>query len=158
MNKKTAGNIDGGGELQYSGDLKLKQAVSLQCPYFLRKLKTHFNQKYLNENTSAMNDFKLEKIIEHLDNNPAHFYFDETMNMWKKTNDNRVVIKIHLKINEENFRYRQTIWNKLKELWMEYLSLLIIFMLISEKIKWFIFTKQILKTWETFPFLNKKFN
>lgn len=97
--------------------------MSLQCPFFMRNIKSLFYLDPINENQTDIEDYKIEKIEKTLKNNPAYFYFDEKSTHSGELSDGKSSITINMKIQEVQVRYRKSFWQNLGDIWIVFLSI-----------------------------------
>lgn len=109
-----------------TGKLEAEQVQALACPFFLRKIKSHFFYEKLNENQTNLEEFQIGKIQERLEHNPMHLKFQETSTDMSEINNDVTSIKIKLKIPEIAMRYQKTFWQKLMDFWINFLALFVI--------------------------------
>lgn len=138
-------------QLKSSGSMSLFQQRALQCPYFMRNIKSHFNYRLLNHNSTEIIDYKADKIQENLKQNPAFLKYDEDSIKMTAGRDTSTTIELAVSIRDTMVRYNYTLWQKLNQVWIQYLAIFVIFFLIGEKIKYYIFKNQYICTWEVVP-------
>ncbi len=113
-------------EIEINGNLNVHQLMSLQCPFFMRNIKSLFFLDILNSNQTTLSDYKLKEIERKLQNNPAYFYFDEKSTYYGDLKDGGTSIRINMKIQELQLRYKHSFWQNVSNAWIVYLSIAII--------------------------------
>jgi Transmembrane protein 231 len=135
--------------LQLVGDLRLKQATTLHCPYFMFDQKSHFHPTIINQNSSRLTDYDLSKAYSKLVTNPAHFHFIEE---FRTTGDNNrfdeFTLRLNLSLPEVIVRYRKTFWRLLFEFWIQYLAIFVVLYVLADNFKRFLFKNSIFLTWK----------
>lgn len=113
-------------EIHLKGDLDIRQYSSLQCPYFLRHVQSHFYFENLNVNKTNLESYKISELMDNINKNPASFYFNEFSFNYGKLTTDKTTINVNIKIHELKIRYRKTFWRILIEKWILYLSIFLI--------------------------------
>lgn len=113
-------------EILITGKFEPEQNQALACPFFLRKVKSHFFYEKLNENQTKLEEFEMSKIQRQLEHNPMHLKFQETSTEAGELSNYKTTIKIKLKIPEIHFRFQKTFWQKSMDVWMNFLALFVI--------------------------------
>lgn len=109
-----------------SGKLEADQNQALACPFFLRRVKSHFFYEKLHENQTNLEEFEMRKIQQRLEHNPLLFKFRETSSDVSELSNIKTTIKIKLKIPEIPIRYQKTFWQKAMNVWIHFLALFVI--------------------------------
>lgn len=140
------------GEIFIDAQLKLTQRTGFYCPFFLRQIKSHFYHTILPENSTNIRDYELVAIRKKLRNNPAYMNVDPTPVMhWRRIPSSDIVLNIDLHIDEVTGRYHTTFWQRLGQVWIHYLSLFLVCAYLMEKLKSYIFSRQMIRAWEIIP-------
>lgn len=105
------------------GSLQPDQKQEIICPFFLRNVKTHFFFEKIYENATKLEDFHISKVLDNLERNAIFFKFMETSTDQHEFNGDKTTFQIKMKIPEVAIRYRKTFWQKLNDVWMNYLAI-----------------------------------
>ncbi|XP_058447887.1 transmembrane protein 231 [Malaya genurostris] len=150
------------GTIHHLGHLKSSQSAALQCPFFMRNIKSHFNHNYIpNGNFTSVEQFLPELILEKIEtSNAAHFLFDQQRNHWKRDGSGEVTIQVELLIGGEDscrtaILYKTSLWQRAAQFWVQYCSLLLVFLWIGEKLKDWLFENFTLRAMEVVPWKDK---
>lgn len=122
INKKIFPNNFNDRTIVISGSLQPDQQQALVCPFFLRNVKSHFFFEKLNENQTDVDEFKLARIQENLEQNPLHLRFQETATDLKELDTDKTTVKIKLKIPQIAIRYQKTFWQLINDAWINYVA------------------------------------
>ncbi|XP_055547197.1 transmembrane protein 231 isoform X2 [Wyeomyia smithii] len=146
------------GTITHRGHLQSGQSASLQCPFFMRNIKTHFNHNYLpNENFTRLEEFLPDSIQARIEaSNAAYFNFNPQRIDWEQDGSGEVTIRVKLLIGGEDSRqtallYRASIWQKVLQLWIQYFSVLIVFLWIADLVKDRLFESFTIRAMEIVP-------
>lgn len=126
-------------EIIITGSLQPKQIQPLQCPFFMRNVRSHFFYENVNENGTKFEDFKIEKIEENLVRNPMHFRFVEESTDFGSLNKDETTLKIKLIIPQVAIRYNKTFWQKMNDIWINYIAVCILTFFLGKMILGFLF-------------------
>lgn len=122
INQKNFLNNQNEREIVVKGELQPSQSHSLVCPFFLRNVKSHFFFDNLNENQTDLEAFSIERIQDNLDRNPMNLQFDETSSVLGEVDKSQTSVVVKVRIPQIPIRYRKTAWQKVNEVWMNYLA------------------------------------
>jgi hypothetical protein len=147
-------SLSAGSVFMLKGDLKVKQLISLHCPYFMVNRKSHFNHKIINENSSNLNNYRLTEAHSRLLNNPAFFYFEEEFARWNDDVDTEDIFRIELHIRDSMIRYEKTFWQLAIEFWIQYLAIFTVCYVLADNLKRIVFQNDFILTWKQIE--NKK--
>ncbi|XP_053692199.1 transmembrane protein 231 [Sabethes cyaneus] len=146
------------GTITHRGQLKSSQSASLQCPFPMRNIKTHFNHNYFaNENFTRLEEFLPETIQSRIEaSNAAFLYFEPLRTDWERDGSDVVTIQLDLLVGGEDSRhtallYRASIWQKLLQFWIQYFSVLVVFLWIADRAKDWLFEKFVIRAMEIVP-------
>lgn len=131
-------------EVIISGSLQPNQMLPLQCPFFMRNVKSHFYYEKLNENQTNFEDFKISNIEKNLEKNPMHFHFVEKSTEFGELSTDETTVRIKLTVPEVMIRYRKTFWQKFNDVWINYISIFVVVIFIAKFILGIIFEKRLL--------------
>lgn len=133
------------------GRIKMNQKLGFYCPFFLHHKKTHFFYTLVPENSTDIEDFDHSNIQQRLTNNPAYITYEKTSKSWNRHQNDITVLNIVLNVEEVMTRYHKTFWQRVGFIWIEYLSILIVFCYTLDKLKSYLFSEQIIRAWEIIP-------
>lgn len=139
------------GEITIEGQLKLHQLATFHCPFFLRNIKSHFFHSLIPENTTDIRDYDFRTIRRQIVNNPGYMMFDKTNEFWNQHQQNQIIINVIIHIGESKSIYHSTFWQKLGRLWLQYLSIFVIFWYAADRLKNYMFTTQMIRAWALLP-------
>lgn len=122
INQKHLLNNQNERQVVIRGVLQPFQSHSLVCPFFLRNVKSHFFFDNLNENQTDLEAFNIEKIQDNLDRNPMNLQFLETSTVLGEVDKSHTSVVIKVRIPQIPTRYRKTVWQKINEVWMNYVA------------------------------------
>lgn len=99
-----------------------------------------------------MRDFELSQIRRKLHNNPAYITNEQApVVYWKRKPSNNVVLNVHITIDEQMGRYNMSYWQRVGQIWIHYVALLLIFAWCMDKLKSYMFSRQLIRAWEIIP-------
>ncbi|KAL0849359.1 hypothetical protein ABMA28_013669 [Loxostege sticticalis] len=130
------------------GDVVLYQIAHLPC--VPNVIDTKYNNSLLNyRNKIGDNvvDFILESYFHREVTTQVNPVYSRNQNGHTSSMD----INIHLRVPEMVIRYRPSILQELKWAWPQYLSLVVVFYWIFNRIKKFVFNNRLLMAWEVIP-------
>lgn len=140
------------GEIFIESNLKLIQRTAFYCPFFLRHIKSHFFHTIIPENSTNIRDYEMSTIRKRLRNNPAYMSVEPNpTTYWKRIPSTDIVLNIDLNIDEMTGRYYTTFWQRFGQMWIYYLSLFLVCAYTMEKLKSYIFSRQMIRAWEIIP-------
>lgn len=140
------------GEIFIDAHLDLIQRTAFHCPFFLRQIKSHFYHTVVPENSTDTKDYEMSAIRKKLRNNPAYMSVGQTpVIQWNRIPSNEIVLNIDLHINEVAGRYHTSFWQRLGQVWIHYLSIFLVCAYLMEKLKSYIFSRQMIRAWEIIP-------
>lgn len=70
---------------------------------------------------------------------------------WNRHQDDIIIVNITMHVQEITAHYYNSFWHTVGIIWIQYLSILILFCYVLDKMKTYIFSKQIIKTWKIIP-------
>ncbi|XP_028170232.1 transmembrane protein 231 [Ostrinia furnacalis] len=134
--------------LKFYGDIELYQVSHLPCEPNI--IHTKYNSSLFNHKNNN-NDNVVDLILEN--------YFSREVTTQVKTLHSRsqnghtssMEINIYLRVPEMLIRYLPSILQELKWAWPQYLSLVVVFYWIFNRIKKFVFNNRLLMAWEVVP-------
>lgn len=141
------------GEIFIESNLKLVQRTGFHCPFFLRQIKSHFYHTIIPENSTNIRDYEMAAIRRNLKNNPAYMSVDQSniVTHWNRIPSSDIVLNIDLHIDEVGSRYHTSFWQRLGQIWIYYLSIFLVCAYLMEKLKSYIFSRQMIRIWEIIP-------
>uniref|UniRef100_A0A1B0DG49 Transmembrane protein 231 n=1 Tax=Phlebotomus papatasi TaxID=29031 RepID=A0A1B0DG49_PHLPP len=141
-------NIAPNTQVIYHNRVNLHQKSSFYCPFFARNVQSRFNP--FNLNATDFEEYRTMKVYEKLKMNPAYIGFDDRKK-FSETVEGHAAVKIQLEIGEISARYHTSVWRKVRELWIQYFCLAILFLLLVQKVKDYAFSRFIVRAWESIP-------
>lgn len=139
------------GNIQIEADLNLAQRTGFYCPFFLRQIKSHFYHSIISENSTNIRDYDITSIRRKLKNNPAFMMANPSATYWQRRPTGDIVLTIDLFIDEVESRYHTSIWQRLGQIWIYYLSIFLVCAYGMEKLKTYLFSRQAIRSWEIIP-------
>lgn len=140
------------GEIFIESDLALVQRTGFHCPFFLRQIKSHFYHTIISENSTNIRDYEMATIRKKLRNNPAYMTVSKSpITYWNRIPANDIVLNIDLHIDEVESRYHTSFWQRLGQIWIYYLSIFLVCAYLMEKLKTYMFSRQMIRAWEIIP-------
>lgn len=116
-------------------------------------MKSHFYHTLIPENATNIRDYEMNMIRKKLFNNPAHISNDQSAPSitWNPEPSNNIFLNIDLRVDETISRYRTSFWQRLGQIWVHYFSLFLACAYAMEKLRQYVFSKQIVRAWEIVP-------
>lgn len=139
------------GDIQMEADLHLVQRTGFYCPFWLRQIKSHFYHSIISENSTNIRDYEIAAIRRKLKNNPAFMTANPAATYWHRRPTGDMKITINLFIDEVESRYHTSFWQRLGQIWIYYLSIFLVCAYSMEKLKSYIFSRQMIQAWEIIP-------
>lgn len=141
-----------GGEINLDTKLVLVQRTGFHCPFFLRHIQTHFHHNILNENSTNIRDYELPTIRRTLQINPAYLTNDQApIVYWHRKPSTDIIINVHITIDEQMSRYNMSYWQQHGQIWIHYLALFLVCAWAMDKLKSYMFSRQLIRAWEIIP-------
>lgn len=139
-------------ELHFSGRLRLRQRGLLSAS---GKVNT-YDVPVVNTTSLFAKDYDIPTIITSYESRNETVYLDQVSRIWKsgQSPDGRFLVKGTLYYPEQTISFRPGFWEVVKQAWIQYLSVLVIFVFIFHYIKLFVFRHQIVTTTVTSPKLS----
>ncbi len=131
----------------------MEQKSSFHCPYFMRNVKSNFYFELIPNNSTQINDYRITSIHKKLTSNVGYISYEKTNEMWDRsiTDDDKIQINLRVDVGEIRSRFHATFWQKLMLFWTEYLAVLVVFVFCCNKLKFYLFSRQVLRAWEIIP-------
>lgn len=140
------------GELTIEGRMELYQRTAFICPFFMRNRKSHFYPNVIPINSTSIKDYEMRQILLKLRQNVGYLQFEQKDLHWNMNGgDGKIRITLNIDIGEMAARYRTSFWQNVSHIWMQYVSLLIVFVFLIDKLKSWMFGRQMIRAWETIP-------
>lgn len=117
----------------------------------MRNVKSNFYFELIPSNSTNIKDYHVTAIHKKLTSNVGFIKFEKTNTIWDRSTDDKVRINLCVDIGEVKTRFHTTFWQKLILFWTEYLAVLVVFVVLLNKLKWYMFTRQFLRAWEIIP-------
>ncbi|NXG36472.1 TM231 protein, partial [Dromaius novaehollandiae] len=142
-----------GSHLYVNGDLKLKQRQLLNhCG-----LDTRYNVSVINGTSPFASDYDLTNIIAAYQDRNVTTVLSDPNPVWMigRAADTPFIINatIHYPCSLTFFKYQPGFWEMIKFAWIQYVSILLIFLWVFGRIKIFVFQNQVLTTTPISPVL-----
>ncbi|XP_072135904.1 transmembrane protein 231 isoform X2 [Mobula birostris] len=139
-----------GAQLSVIGDLKLHQREPLKH----RGLDTRYNLSVVNDDSPFASSFDLAAITASYQDRNVTTILANQYAVWTPVRAANVpfIIKAVVKYPVEIITYRPGFWELIKTAWIQYVSILLIFLWVFEKIKIFVFENKVLTTIMIPPF------
>ncbi|NXK24655.1 TM231 protein, partial [Arenaria interpres] len=144
-----------GSQLYMNGDLKLNQRQLLNhCG-----LDTRYNVSVVNGTSPFASDYDLMNIIAAYWERNVTTVFSDPNPVWMtgRAADTPFIINATIRYPVENsltfFKYQPGFWEMIKFAWIQYVSILLIFLWVFGRIKMFVFQNQVLTTIPVSPVL-----
>lgn len=154
---------DDGRHLIIAGRLILQQKSAFQCPFFLREKKSHFYTELLPANSTSLRDFEMRNIQKRLRSNVGYLEMEITDIYWATDNSEEDYtgksrpsspnqrVSVYVDVVEVPVRYRTTVWQLVNLIWVYYMSVLLVFIVVVNWIKDWMFKRQIICAWQIIP-------
>lgn len=140
------------GELTIEGRMELYQRTAFYCPFFMRNHKSHFYPNVVPFNSTNIKDFEMRHILLKLRQNVGYLQFEQKDVNWNANGgDGKILVTLNVDIGEMKARYRTSFWQNISHIWMQYVSVLIVFVFLIDKLKSWMFGRQMIRAWETIP-------
>lgn len=162
----TPNEILAGTELNVLGNLRFQQRSSFNCPNYLRNRQTYFEHlDLIPTNSTNLEEYSINAIGDTLRRNVGFLEFEQmkggvkwqplvnTHNPW----DRRIRLNVVIHINNMEVRYWTSIGQQMFRMWIEYLAVLVVFVLAVDQFKRCVFAKIWLRTWEVLPWKQKMY-
>ncbi|XP_058120888.1 transmembrane protein 231 [Anopheles ziemanni] len=149
------------GTIIHRGVLRAKQTTALQCPFFMRNQKSHFNHRYYPNENTTLEGFKPDSISEQiLTSNPAYFQLHSQQVTWKVDDSGSIDITVEISIGGTESRetallYKTSLWWKVCQFWSGYFPLLLVSLWLTAKVKRYLFEQFYLRAVEVVPWKEK---
>ncbi|KXJ76030.1 hypothetical protein RP20_CCG010468 [Aedes albopictus] len=150
------------GIISHFGHLRAVQSTALQCPFFLRNIKTHFNHNiHPTANFTSVEEFLPETILYRIESSNVVYYgFDPARTQWTRDGSGTVEIRVELLIGGEDGQktallYNASLWQKVAQFWAQYFSVLIVFLWVADKLKDLMFDGHWIRAMKVVPWKDK---
>ncbi|CRK94695.1 CLUMA_CG008195, isoform A [Clunio marinus] len=140
-----------------SGSFQPYQNQALQCPFLLRRVRSHFFYERINENQTNLDEFHFENIKENLERNPIFFYFQESSTELQEIEEDKTIVRIKINIPEIPIRYRKTFWQLVNDLWINYIAIFLITLTVYKFILNYLFENRYLRALKRNHLLKKEY-
>lgn len=117
----------------------------------MRNVKSNFYFDLIPNNSTSIEDYEIESINKKLSGNVGFIKFEKTNTIWDRSIDDKIRINLCVDIGEIKSRFHTTFWQKLILFWTEYLAVLLVFVFIFNKLKFYMFSRQLLRAWQIIP-------
>ncbi|KAK6619054.1 hypothetical protein RUM44_003436 [Polyplax serrata] len=138
-----------GSRFDYTGDLRLVQKQLLVT----RGRDLRYNHSVFIPNDNGEYDFNLNRIIRNYAKRTVSTRLDNSYQMWTSGVLLNEPFRINLNINypEESVKYKPSFWHVMKWAWIQYFSLLFIFLNLFQRVKCYVFSNHIIPTMKDIP-------
>ncbi|XP_029464097.1 transmembrane protein 231 [Rhinatrema bivittatum] len=138
-----------GSKLYVNADLKLQQKQPLNH----RGLDTRYNISVIDGTSPFASAYDLTNIIAAYRNRNVTTVLSDTSLVWLvgRATDSPFVIHAIIRYPAEVISYQPGFWEMIKFAWIQYVSILLIFLWVFERIKNFVFQNQVLATMPVSP-------
>lgn len=149
-----------GQQLIIAGHLVLKQKFAFHCPFFMRDQRSHFYTDLVPPPLDAnLRDYRMRNIQNRLRDNVGYLELEIDDIYWTQAAttsdavgaDRRTQISVLVDVGEVSVRYRTTIWQMVHIFWVYYVSVVLVFMAIIDRLKNWMFRRQLIRAWEIVP-------
>ncbi|XP_061577242.1 transmembrane protein 231 [Cololabis saira] len=133
-----------GAKLFVSGDLRLQQKTPL--PH--RGLYNIYNVSVIDDSSPFANTYDLENIVGSYQKRNLTTVLSCPMPVWTvgRASGSPFELKAEIRYPTEVISYRPGFWETIKFAWVQYVSILLIFLWVFERIQRFVFQNQVLAT------------
>lgn len=133
-----------GARLFISGDLRLEQKVPLSH----RGLYNLYNVSVIDSSSPFASVYELEKIIQKYQQRNLTTVLSNSMPVWTPGRASSAPFELSAEIRYplEVITYRPGFWETIKLAWIQYVSVLLVFLWVFQRIQTFVFQRQILTT------------
>uniref|UniRef100_A0A182QPY4 Transmembrane protein 231 n=1 Tax=Anopheles farauti TaxID=69004 RepID=A0A182QPY4_9DIPT len=149
------------GTIAHRGFMQAKQTATLQCPFFMRHQKSHFNDRYYPNENTTLDGFQPDVIRTKIQSaNPVYYAYNAEHIYWTKDDTGSIRVQIDISIggaesHDTALLYRTSLWWKLCQFWSSYFPLLIVSLWLANKIKQYLFEHFYLRAVEVVPWKEK---
>ncbi|CAH2324035.1 transmembrane 231 [Pelobates cultripes] len=133
-----------GAELYINGDLRLQQRGPLEH----QGLDTTYNVSVINGSSPFANAYQLTNIIAAYQQRNLTTVLNNPSQVWLvgRADAEPFVINVTIRYPVETISYPLCFWEMIKFAWIQYVSVLLIFLWVFERVKVFVFQNQVLTT------------
>lgn len=117
----------------------------------MRNVKSNFYFELIPSNSTNIKDYEITAIHKKLTSNVGFIQYERTNTIWDRGSDDKVTINLCVDIGEMKTRFHTTFWQKLISFWTEYLAVLVVLVFGFNKLKLYMFSRQLLRAWEIIP-------
>ncbi|XP_069491559.1 transmembrane protein 231 [Ambystoma mexicanum] len=133
-----------GAQLYVNGILKLQQRQPLNH----RGFDTRYNVSVINGTSPFASAYDLTNIIAAYQDRNVTTMLSESNHVWQvgRPVDAPFIINVVIRYPVESISYQPGFWEMIKFAWIQYVSILLIFLWVFERVKIFVFQNQVLTT------------
>uniref|UniRef100_A0A2R8MMG1 Transmembrane protein 231 n=1 Tax=Callithrix jacchus TaxID=9483 RepID=A0A2R8MMG1_CALJA len=133
-----------GSQLYVNGDLRLQQKQPLSCG----GLDARYNVSVINRTSPFAYDYDLTRIVAAYQERNVTTILSDSNPIWLvgRAADAPFVINAVIRYPVEVISYQPGFWEMVKFAWVQYVSILLIFLWVIERIKIFVFQNQVVTT------------
>ncbi|KAM4603185.1 transmembrane protein 231 [Discoglossus pictus] len=138
-----------GAQLYINGDLKLQQRQPLNH----QGVDTRYNISVINGSSPFAGSYDITNIISSYQERNVTTVLNAPSPVWLvgRSSSDPFVIDALIRYNVETITYMPGFWEMIKFAWIQYVSVLLIFLWVFERVKIFVFQNQVLTTIPTAP-------
>lgn len=142
-----------GGKIVIDVQMDVKQKIEFYCPFFLRSIKSHFQNVIVQTNSTDIKDYEFDTLRKRLTNNPAYLTHNSlpVIQFDHQWTTKTISITVNIEINETTTRYNVSYWQRFGLIWIQYFSIFIIIWKLMDKMKNYMFSHRIVNAWEMIP-------
>ncbi|XP_037094300.1 transmembrane protein 231-like [Pollicipes pollicipes] len=143
------------GKLTVLGDLKFHQREPLKH----RGRNDLYNQDIIIADSLEPEDYDIGAILGRYAARNLTTHLDNQYFIWSPNgaSSSAFLLRLHLKYPEQTIMYTPGVWQVLKMAWVQYLAILVVFAMIIAKVKEYVFTNQLVPTWNELSNVPKKY-
>ncbi|XP_074055752.1 transmembrane protein 231 [Macrotis lagotis] len=133
-----------GSQLYVNGDLKLQQKQPLKY----RGIDERYNGSVINKTSIFASDYSFQRIVAEYSERNVTTILANAQPLWLvgRAAEAPFVLNAVIRYPVENISYYPGFWETIKFAWIQYVSILLIFIWIFERIKIFVFQNQMVTT------------
>ncbi|XP_062508277.1 transmembrane protein 231-like [Corticium candelabrum] len=136
-------------KFHFSGRLRLRQSGPLPASGQVNTYNVHA----INTTSSFAQDYDITSIVTNYESRNDTIYLDLASHVWKKgqSPNGKFIIVGTVYYPEQTISFRPGFWEVIKQAWIQYLAILVIFVFVFRYIKLFVFQNQVINTTVTSP-------
>eukprot|EP00118_Oscarella_pearsei_P005304 m.24291 g.24291 ORF g.24291 m.24291 type:complete len:300 (+) comp28591_c0_seq1:29-928(+) len=133
-----------GSRLDFNGKLKFTQMT----PLSLASHHLQYNVSVVNASSPFALDYDIVDILKRYESRNESFCLSNFDKIWRsgRSDNNMFVVSGTVKYPTQVIHYQPSFWQIIKEAWIQYLAILVIFIFVFNHTKQFVFKNQIVQT------------